>query len=89
MFPIEGGGEIIDTPGIKGFGSVEMQKSEIAHYFKEIFMFSKQCRYSDCLHVNEPDCAVLKALDGNFISRSRYKSYLSMLADADAGKYRT
>jgi len=89
MFTLENGGEVIDTPGIKGFGSVEMKKNEIAHYFKEIFQISKKCRFSDCLHINEPDCAVLKALDSRFISQSRYKSYLSMLSDSDAGKYRT
>ena len=89
MFTLEGGGEIIDTPGIKGFGSVEMTKYEIAHYFKDIFYFSKKCHFSNCLHINEPNCAVLKALDNHFIAASRYKSYLSMLSDLDSGKYRT
>jgi ribosome biogenesis GTPase len=88
MLTLADGGEIIDTPGIKGFGSVEMTKYEISHYFKEIFHFSKQCRYSDCLHINEPQCAVIQAVENHYISESRYKSYVSMLSDMDEGKYR-
>lgn len=88
MFELKDGGHVIDTPGIKGFGTIDMQESEIGHYFKEIFKYSQQCRFSNCTHVHEPDCAVLKAVNTNFISTSRYQSYLSMLNDINTGKYR-
>jgi ribosome biogenesis GTPase / thiamine phosphate phosphatase len=88
MFELPDGGYLIDTPGIKGFGTVEMEKEEIGHYFKEIFEFSKKCRFSDCTHVQEPGCAVLEAVDGSLISKSRYNSYVSMLSDCADGKYR-
>lgn len=88
MFAIPDGGFIIDTPGIKGFGTVDMDHTEISHYFKEIFRFSEKCRFDDCTHVHEPGCAVLKAVEKNYISHSRYQSYLSMLADEKEGKYR-
>lgn len=79
---------IIDTPGIKGFGILDMEKEEIGHYFREIFHISRECRYSDCIHMNEPGCAVNQAvIDGN-IALSRYESYLSMLDDTTEGKYR-
>ncbi len=89
MFELPEGGIVIDTPGIKGFGTYDMTKYEVSHYFKEIFHFSKDCRYSDCTHIHEPDCAVQKALTDNFISSSRFQSYLSMLDDLNEGKYRT
>ncbi len=89
MFDMPSGGYVIDTPGIKGFGTYDMTKYEVSHYFKEIFYFSKNCRYSNCTHVHEPDCAVRKALEENFISQSRFQSYLSMLDDLNEGKYRT
>ena len=79
---------LIDTPGIKGFGSFDMEPEEISGYFKEIFRFSKDCRFSNCTHTHEPGCAVLKALDDHYIAQSRYQSYLSMLQDKDEGKYR-
>lgn len=82
------GGRIIDIPGIKGFGIIDMEAHEIGHYFPEIFRFSKDCRFSDCLHQNEPDCAVRKALLSHQISESRYQSYLSILDDISSGKYR-
>ena len=88
MFELPEGGYIIDTPGIKGFGTVDMKPQEIGHYFKEIFKFSKNCRFANCLHINEPDCAVLKAVENQLISHSRYKSYLSILRDSEQGKYR-
>ena len=88
MIPLEGGGWLIDTPGIKGFGSFDMEPEELTSYFKEIFHFSKDCRFSNCTHTHEPGCAVLKALEDNYISQSRYQSYLSMLEDKDQGKYR-
>ncbi len=88
MFELKDGGRVIDTPGIKGFGTIDMQEFEIGHYFKEIFHFSRQCKFSNCTHVHEPGCAVLKALDDNSISSSRYQSYLSILDDINTGKYR-
>ena len=88
MLPIPGGGFIIDTPGIKGFGTIEMEGAEVAHYFPEIFKSSAGCRFNNCIHTNEPGCAVLKAVEDNYISESRYKSYLSILEDKDENKYR-
>ena len=79
---------LIDTPGIKGFGTFDMEREELTSYFKEIFEFSKQCRFSDCTHTHEPGCAVLKALEDHYIAQSRYQSYLSMLEDKDENKYR-
>ena len=87
MIPIEKG-YLIDTPGIKGFGTFDMEPEELTSYFKEIFTFSKDCRFSNCTHTHEPGCAVLKALEDHFIAQSRYQSYLSMLDDKDDGKYR-
>ena len=79
---------LIDTPGIKGFGTFDMEREELTSYFKEIFEFSKQCRFSDCSHTHEPGCAVLKAVEDHYIAQSRYQSYLSMLDDKDENKYR-
>ena len=79
---------IIDTPGIKGFGILDMEKEEIGHYFREIFQISRECRYSDCIHMNEPGCAVNQAVIDGRIALSRYESYLSMLDDISEGKYR-
>ena len=87
MIPI-GGGWLIDTPGIKGFGTFDIEPEELTSYFKEIFHFSKDCRFSNCTHTHEPGCAVLKALEDHYIAESRYQSYLSMLEDKDEGKYR-
>ena len=87
MIPIEKG-YLIDTPGIKGFGTFDMEPEELTSYFKEIFSFSKDCRFSNCPHTHEPGCAVLKALEDHYIAQSRYQSYLSMLDDKDDGKYR-
>lgn len=89
MFPLREGGYIIDTPGIKGFGTFDMEKEEIGHYFKEIFDYSAGCRYNNCTHRNEPGCAVRKAVEESLISQSRYTSYLSMLEDKEEGKYRS
>ena len=88
MLPLPYGGWVIDTPGIKGFGTFDMEPEEICGYFKEIFMFSKDCRFSNCTHTHEPGCAVRKALEEHYISESRYNSYLSMLKDKEEGKYR-
>lgn len=82
------GGWAIDTPGIKGFGTFDMEPEEICGYFKEIFRFSKNCRFRNCTHTHEPGCAVRKAVEEHYISESRYNSYLSMLEDKDEGKYR-
>ena len=79
---------LIDTPGIKGFGTFDIEKEELTSYFKEIFHFSNDCRFSNCTHTHEPGCAVLKALEEHYIAESRYQSYLSMLEDKDEGKYR-
>ena len=88
MLPLPNGGWVIDTPGIKGFGSFDMEPEEICSYFKEIFQFSKDCRFSNCTHTHEPGCAVRQALENHYIAESRYSSYLSMLKDKDEGKYR-
>ena len=79
---------LIDTPGIKGFGSFDMEPEELSGDFKEIFRFSKDCRFNNCTHTHEPGCAVLQALEDHYIAQSRYQSYLSMLQDKDEGKYR-
>ena len=81
-------GFLIDTPGIKGFGTFDMEPEELTSYFKELFHFSQDCRFSNCTHTHEPGCAVLKALEDHYIAESRYQSYLSMLEDKDEGKYR-
>lgn len=88
MLPLPYGGWAIDTPGIKGFGTFDMEPEEICGYFKEIFKFSKDCRFNNCTHTHEPGCAVRKAVEEHYIAESRYNSYLSMLEDKDEGKYR-
>ncbi len=88
MIPIGHDGYLIDTPGIKGFGTFDMEPEELTGYFKEIFRFSKDCHFSNCTHTHEPGCAVLKALDDHLIAPSRYQSYLSMLGDKEEGRYR-
>ena len=87
MIPFEGGW-LIDTPGIKGFGTFDIEPEELTSYFREIFRFSKDCRFSNCTHTHEPGCAVLQALENHYIAQSRYQSYLSMLNDKDESKYR-
>lgn len=79
---------IVDTPGVKGFGTYDMEVEEISHYFVEFFELSKDCRYGNCTHTHEPGCAVLGALERGEIAPSRYQSYLSILEDKDEGKYR-
>ena len=79
---------LIDTPGIKGFGTFDMEPEELTSYFPEIFRYSKGCRFGNCTHTHEPGCAVLKALDDHLIAQSRYQSYLSMMDDKDDSKYR-
>ena len=87
MFELDFGGFIIDTPGIKGLGLVEMRDAELADYFKEIRLLKGQCKFHNCKHVNEPKCAVKTALDSGMIHPVRYESYLSMLHD-DGRQYR-
>lgn len=88
MYPLPQGGYIIDTPGIKGFGTIDFDPNEVAHYFPEIFEISQHCRFNNCTHRHEPGCAVLKALENHEISESRYASYLSIMSDSTDGKYR-
>ena len=87
MIPM-GDGWLIDTPGIKGFGTFDIEPEELTSYFPEIFKFSQDCRFSNCTHTHEPGCAVLKALEDHYIAQSRYQSYLSMMDDKEEGKYR-
>lgn len=81
-------GWIIDTPGIKGFGSIDFEREEVSHYFRDIFAVSRDCRFGNCTHTNEPGCAVQEALIKGEIAISRYESYLSLLGDCEEGKYR-
>ena len=88
MYFLPFGGALIDTPGIKGFGTFDMEREEVSHYFREIFKTSAECRFGNCTHTHEPGCAVLQAVADGRIAESRYMSYLSMLEDKDEGKYR-
>jgi len=88
MFELENGSYLIDTPGIKGFGTFDMKPEEVAHYFPEIFATSSYCRFNNCTHLHEPGCAVLKAIKDHHISESRYASYISILNDDDESRYR-
>ena len=88
MIELPAGGYLIDTPGIKGFGTFDMEPEEISSYFKEIFQTSQHCRFSNCTHTHEPGCAVIEAVENHYIAASRYQSYLSMLEDKDDQKYR-
>lgn len=81
-------GRIIDTPGIKGFGTIDFEKEEVGHYFRDIFRVSRDCRFGNCTHTNEPGCAVQEAVVRGEIAVSRYESYLSLLGDCEEGKYR-
>ncbi len=88
MIELAEGGYLIDTPGIKGFGTFDIEREELTSYFKEIFEFSKDCKFNNCTHTHEPGCAVLQAVENHYISVSRYQSYLNMLEDKDDSKYR-
>ncbi len=89
MVSIPGGGEIIDIPGVKGFGTIDFEPEEVSHYFPEIFRIGEGCRYSNCKHTGEPGCAVIPAVEDSRISQSRYASYLSILDEIqDPTKYR-
>ncbi len=89
MISVPGGGEIIDIPGVKGFGTIDFKPEEVSHFFPEIFRIGCGCRYSDCKHTGEPGCAVIPAVEQSIISESRYASYLSILEELnDPTKYR-
>lgn len=88
MLDLPQGGAIIDTPGVKGFGTIDFEKAEVAHYFPEIFKISANCKYGNCTHIHEPGCAVRRAVEEHYISESRYTSYLSILDDEADDKYR-
>ena len=88
MYFLPQGGSLIDTPGIKGFGTFDMEREEVSHYFREIFKTSADCRFGNCTHTHEPGCAVLQAVAEGRIAESRFMSYLSMLEDKDENKYR-
>jgi ribosome biogenesis GTPase len=87
MFELNGGGYIIDTPGIKGFGLFQFYKQELFHYFPEIFKISDSCKFYNCTHIHEPGCAVIDAVKDGTIALSRYQSYFNLYHDSD-GKYR-
>lgn len=89
MVPLpDNNGYVVDTPGIKGFGTFNMEPEEITSYFPEIFKFSQDCRFANCTHTHEPGCAVIEAVRNHYIAESRYESYLGMLKDKDESKYR-
>ena len=88
MLPLENGGYVVDTPGIKGLGVVDVEKSELAHYFREFLALKSNCRFSDCAHIKEPKCAIKEAVETGEISPWRYRSYLSMYDDGQANLYR-
>jgi len=81
------GGAVIDTPGIRGFGVIDLERGETYHFFPEIFRIAADCRFHNCLHINEPGCAVMEALDEGSVAWTRYRSYISIL-EGDDGKYR-
>ena len=79
MFDFQNGAKIIDSPGLKGFGLTEIKKNEIGFYFKEIEKLRLKCKFNNCVHLNEPNCAIKLAIENNQISKSRYKNYLNLL----------
>jgi len=83
MYDLNFGARIIDSPGIKGFGLIDIEKNELGGYFSEFRLLQDDCKFNNCLHENEPKCAVKKAVNNGMISKSRYKSYLSLLVDED------
>jgi len=87
LFDLQGGIRVIDTPGIRGFGMIDIDRSELFHFFPEIFKASKHCRYHNCIHMNEPGCQVKKEVEEGMISSFRYLNYLDMLEEEDE-KYR-
>ena len=88
LYDLPEGGALIDVPGVKGFGTFDFEPQEISHFFKDIFLESSHCRFSNCMHLEEPHCAVREAVENGRIAASRYQAYLSMLGDKEEGKYR-
>ena len=88
LLDLPGGGAIIDTPGVKAFGTIDFERAEVAHYFPEIFRISDDCRFNNCTHTHEPGCAVLEAVEQGNIAPSRFTSYLSILEEDPNNKYR-
>ena len=88
LLDLPGGGALIDTPGVKAFGTIDFERAEVAHYFPEIFRISHNCRFNNCTHTHEPGCAVLAAVEQGDISRSRFISYMSILDEDPDNKYR-
>ncbi len=88
LLDLPGGGAIIDTPGVKAFGTIDFERAQVAHYFPEIFRISDNCRFNNCTHTHEPGCAVLTAVEQGDIAPSRYQSYLSILEEDPNNKYR-
>lgn len=88
LLDLPGGGAIIDTPGVKAFGTIDFERAEVAHYFPEIFRISDNCRFNNCTHTHEPGCAVLEAVEQGKIAPSRFTSYLSILEEDPNNKYR-
>lgn len=86
MHPFPGGGYVVDTPGIREFGTLDFDRFEVSHYFPEIFSFAEGCKFGNCLHVNESGCAVLKAIEDSQIALTRYASYISILNNEDVFK---
>ncbi len=87
MYPLHFGGFIIDTPGIKGFGVVDFSQEEVGDFFPEIFALKEKCKFNNCRHVDEPKCAVIKAVENGEVSESRYYNYLQLLEN-ESGPYR-
>ena len=88
MFDLQIGAKIIDTPGIKGFGVVDMEKEEVGNYFPEFFKLKQHCKFNNCLHIEEPNCAIKEALDKDEVAWSRYKSYVQIITGEEEN-YRT
>ena len=88
LLDLPGGAAIIDTPGVKAFGTIDFERAEVAHYFPEIFRISDNCRFNNCTHTHEPGCAVLQAVESGEIAYSRFMSYLSILDEDPDNKYR-
>ena len=89
MFDLSDTIRLIDTPGIKGFGLIDVGKHELAQFFPEMFALSSNCKFHNCVHINEPGCAVLQALNNGDISDFRYQSYFSMYNDDSEETFRT
>ena len=88
MYDLSFDARIIDTPGIKGFGIVDMEKEEIGDYFPEFFALKSECKFNNCLHLDEPKCAIKEALERDEIAASRYRSYVQMITGEEDQTYR-